>query len=134
MVMWLIPIIFAALTLWFFPLTAAFSYDGRWRVSWLPRVWCGFASPRPLSLSGKKRRSRPLRLLPLGFQWGLGRRLLARLRPFRFFLCPVQGGLRFHCIAGVTAGHIIISMVGAALHQARLRKRNRRILWPLNGR
>ena len=133
MVMWLIPIIFAALTLWFFPLTAALSYDGRWRVFWLPRVWCGFASPLPLSLSGKKCR-RQLRRLPLRFWCGLVRRLLVRLRPFRFRLCPDQGGLRFHCIAGVTAGHIIISIAGAALHHAGRRKRKRWKLWPQNVR
>ena len=133
MVMWLIPIIFAALTLWFSPLTAAFSYDGRWRVFWLPRVWCGFALPRHLSLSGKKSRRSPCRL-PLRFWCSLGRRLLVRLRPFRFRLCPAPCGFYFHCIAGVTVGHIIISIAGAALHHTGRRKRKRRKLWPLNGR
>ena len=130
MVMWLIPIIFAALTLWFFPLTAALSYDGRWRVFWLPRVWCGFAAPRELRFGNKRRRSAP-KLPPL-FYITLGSELLSRLQTGCFAFCLRTGCVRSYCIVGVTVGYIILSTARAALICVGRRKRRGLLL--LNGR
>ena len=128
--MWTAAAIFIGLGLWSYPLTAAFTHDGRWRVFWLPRVWCGFAAPRELRFGNKRRRSAP-KLPPL-FYITLGRELLSRLQTGCFAFCLRPGCVRSYCIVGVTVGHIILSTARAALICAGRRKR--RGLWLLNGR
>ncbi len=121
--MWFLVMVFLAASLWFFPLTAELYWNGRWRLRWLPRVWCGYAAGRKLDRSGKDRRIPARRHPPLAFSLILGRQLLSRLRvrDLRFHFRPGAG--EFYCIAGVTAGHIIISILRAAWLYGRRRKR-----------
>ena len=131
--MWVLITGFAAAALWFFPLTAIVSYDGSWRLLWLPRVWCGYAAARPLPAGREARRGRSLLFrFPPGFSAQLARQLVRRLSllRFRFYLAPDRG--RLYCIAGITVGNIIISIARAALVYSRRRKR--RGQWPLNTR
>ena len=124
LMLWLTAVIFTAAGLWFFPLVAAVYYDGKWHACWLPRVCCGFASPRRLSPLKKERQGASLlSRLPRRFSLVLGRELLSRLRVirFRFYLAP--GRRRLLCIAGITLGHIIISIArAAALYRRRLKR------------
>ncbi|MBO7668585.1 MAG: hypothetical protein J6T26_09000 [Firmicutes bacterium] len=131
--MWIAIIVFAGLGLWFLPLAAVVSYDGGWRLLWLPRVWCGYAAARPLPARKEARRGRSLlRRLPPGFSAQLLRQLLIRLGLLRFRFCLAPEGSRLYCIAGITVGNIIISIARAALIYSRRRKR--RGQWPLNMR
>ena len=131
--MWVLIMVFAFAALWFFPLAVVVSYDGSWRLRWLPRVWCGYAAAVPLPVGKKARRRRsPLRRLPPGFYLSLMGQLAARLGLFRFRFIVLPDRSRFRCIAGVTVGHIIISIARAALVYSRRRKR--RGQWLLNMR
>ncbi len=129
----LLIIVFCAVALWFFPFTVSVSYNGSWRILWLPRVWCGYAAARPLPADREAQRGRSvLRRLPPGFSRQLLHQLLVHLDllRFRFYLLPDRSRLR--CIAGITVGNIIISIARAALIYSRRRKR--RGQWPLNMR
>lgn len=134
--MWITALIFIGAGLWFFPLTAVIFFDGGWRLFWLPRVWCGYAAARRLSLGRKERQGRTLLgRVPAVFSLILGRQLISRLELGRVSFCFTPAGSRFYCIAGITLGHIIISMARAALIYTKRRKLwKRRLPWPLNMR
>ena len=105
--MWVLIMVFVFAALWFFPLAVIVSYNGSWRLRWLPRVWCGYAAAVPLPFGKKARRWRyPLRRLPLGFYLSLLGQLAARLSLFRFCFIVLPDRSRFRCIAGVTVGKI----------------------------
>lgn len=131
--MWVLVIVFAAAALWFSPVVVIISYNGCWRLLWLPRVWLGYAAAIPLPAGREGRRGRSLlRRLPPGFSLPLLRQLAARLYLFRFRSTLLSDRGRFFCIAGITVGNAIISIARAVLIYSGRRKRRGK--WQLNMR